>query len=35
MGVTDGQLTVNIPSTNNNSGYRVYIKKGKGKGLTF
>ena len=30
MGVTNGQLTVNIPSTNNNSGYRVYITKGEG-----
>ena len=30
IGVSDGQLTVNIPQTNNNSGYRVYITKGEG-----
>ena len=26
--VSDGQLSVSIPQTNNNSGYRVYITKG-------
>ena len=30
IGVSDGQLTVNIPQTNNNPGYRVYITKGEG-----
>ena len=27
--VNDGQLSITIPETNNNSGYRVYITKGE------
>jgi hypothetical protein len=28
--VNNGQLSINIPGTNNNSGYRIYITKGDG-----
>ena len=28
--VNNGQLSVTIPQTNNNSGYRIYITKGDG-----
>ena len=28
--INNGQLSINIPGTNGNSGYRVYITKGDG-----
>ena len=30
--VSNGQLSINIPGTNGNSGYRIYITKGDGSG---
>ena len=35
MAVNNGQLSVTIPQTNNNSGYHVYITKGDGSVGTF